>query len=1115
MSAGASLRCVLVLLGLGLVGIGARAATAMDDWRAEAARVRLQAENELPPAYEAAQRLQATLPADAAPADRARALNLLARIETYLALTEPAAEHARQAFELAARHGDKVGQAESDLVVVLNSINQGRLDELVRATTHSVSVLEGVTDRPDLLGEALLRTTVMYRRFEQLDDSIAVAVQAMEIARRANHPLALTYAHHGLAIAYEQSFRPGEMLEHFVQMRDQARAASSRLLEAFAITGLASAKVNSGDAAGGEALGREALVMMRAVGAPYAEAFSLMNLGGNLRAQGRHKEALPLYDAALAIFEKYPNRIGQWFALNSRSEAHQAMGDVAAGHADAERSYAVAKGLGLALYTSGSALRMAAIAAARGDHQQAYGYAIEARELTSQANREKAGVRMLQLIKRYETESRQRQVDELTLRNERQAAELKQRTLEQRWSWSMLGGIAAVLAVTAFFLLRLRRSFGLLAALNVQLEQSRDAVRALNAGLEQRVQDRTAQLRQQARYLRTLIDMLPMWAWLKDTRSRYLVTNQAHAQARGHTADDMVGKSDIELLPPPLAQAVVADDEQVMHSQDRRTTEEALADGGSTVWMETYKAPVLDEDGTLLGTVGVARNISDRKATEAAREEALAEARRLARMRSDFLAQMSHELRTPLNAILGFAQLLQNGEPLSEAQARGLGIIAQSGTHLLALINDLLDLSRIDAGKLDLHAQVVELTPFLNVVADIVRVKADEKGLDFRVEAAPGLPAAVRIDDMRLRQVLLNLLSNAVKFTDRGQVCLRVGPLVAPPHDGTAASVRLRFEVEDKGIGMSPEQLSRIFQPFEQVAEAPRRTGGAGLGLTISRQLVRLMGGDILVRSQPGQGSAFWFDLDLPVCGTLARTEAPQGRIVGYEGPRRKALVVDDAPALRTLLTDALRQVGFEVRTAGDGRAGLEAAQQVPPDVILMDMAMPVMDGLEATRRIRGLPALQGIKIIAMSSAALQDAQPQCLAAGADAFIAKPIEPQRLVETVGAWLGVAWVRELPRLREAAQGRTAPASDRLDMVLPPRDELLKLDHLSKIGRMLDICAQADVLKAEYPRCEVFASRVHSLAKAHQSRAISILMRQCLASSDEAQVSAPSGASRTLP
>jgi PAS domain S-box-containing protein len=857
------LSAFLILPGMGLCQpTPGTHAGPLDEWRAEAARVRQLADNDTPRAYQEAQRLEATLPSGATPADRARALNLLSRVETYLGLTDPAATHAREAFDLAVSNGDRVGQAESDLNVALNSINQGRLDEMVTATQDSVAALEGV-NRPDLLGEALLRSTGMYRRFEQYDESVAVAVQAMRMARRSDNPLALTYAHQGLAIAYDQSYRFAEAREEYSQMRSSAQAAHSRLSEAFAVIGLGGWNSETGNLSAAEQLTREAITMFAGIGVPFAKSYGLYGLADLLSKQGRQTEALQALNEALDIYRRYPNRISEWYALNARSAGYQTLGNLRKAAADAATAYNIAKGLGLPIYLSGSATRRAAIAAAQGQYARAYALALEAGEMTAKAARDKAGPRLVQLISRYESENKQREIEGLTRRSERQAAQLLERELQQRLLWTGLAGVIIALAIAGMFLIRLRNSQRQLQGLNWQLQRSEGAIRVLNTDLERRVQARTQELRRQARYLRTLIDTLPMWAWLKDTESRYLIVNHAHAEARGHTVADMEGQSDSQLLPPLLAEQQLADDREVMESHQRKSTEECLTDGDEDVWMETYKAAVLDDDGTVLGTVGVARNISERKAAEAAREVALSEARRLARQRSQFLAQMSHELRTPLNAMMGFAQILQRDKTLSERAAKAVRIIDESGQHLLRLINDILDLARIDAGKLELANSQISLQAFLEIVCDTLRGRADDKGLQFVFDAAPDLPEAVCVDEKRLRQVLLNLLSNAVKFSDTGRVTLRVTRVLPDPQADAGDTARLHFAVEDQGIGMSERDQGRAFQPFEQLADARRREGGTGLGLAISRQLVHLMGGEIRVQSQLGAGSVFSFEVDV------------------------------------------------------------------------------------------------------------------------------------------------------------------------------------------------------------------------------------------------------------
>jgi len=376
------------------------------------------------------------------------------------------------------------------------------------------------------------------------------------------------------------------------------------------------------------------------------------------------------------------------------------------------------------------------------------------------------------------------------------------------------------------------------------------------------------------------------------------------------------------------------------------------------------------------------------------------------RAKSEFLANMSHELRTPLNAVLGYAQLLKREKTFSERQLLGLNTIEQSGHHLLAMINDVLDLSRIEAGKLELYPDAVALPAFLRVVADVIRVKAEQKNLLFVFDAAPELPHAVQTDEKRLRQVLLNLLSNAVKFTDEGRVTLRVSGASAGSH-----SARLRFEIRDTGIGIDPAQAAHLFRPFEQVSDAKRRAGGTGLGLAISRELVRAMGGDIEVESAPGQGSLFWFELAVPVLDAEP-IAAPRERVVtGYRGPRKKVLIVDDVAENRALVVDFLKSLDFAMAEAADGSAGLEQASAVRPDLILMDNVMPVMSGLEATRRLREQQAFANVPIIAVSASASRADRERSLAAGVNAFLHKPIDFNDLLRDIGALLNLTWTYE--------------------------------------------------------------------------------------------------------
>jgi CheY-like chemotaxis protein len=370
------------------------------------------------------------------------------------------------------------------------------------------------------------------------------------------------------------------------------------------------------------------------------------------------------------------------------------------------------------------------------------------------------------------------------------------------------------------------------------------------------------------------------------------------------------------------------------------------------------------------------------------------------------------------------------------------------------------------------------MASFLQAIADIIRVRAEEKQLAFGCDIAPDLPSGVLADERRLRQVLLNLLANAVKFTDRGEVSLRV--TFAPP-------ARLRFEVRDTGIGIGEDRWEAIFQPFEQAGDVQHRAGGAGLGLAISRQLLRLMGSDIEMRSQPGEGSAFWFEVNLPVVQARAAPASSETVITGYEGPRRKILVVDDVAANRMVLGDMLAPLGFGMAEAASGREGLEIAQRLRPDLVLMDSVMPETDGLEATRRLRQLPGLGHIAVIAISASASGTDEATAVAAGANAFLSKPIDLQALLAQIGDLLNLQWIREPGESAPAPRngnGNGAPAR----LVAPPAQELAVLHRLALLGNMRDIAREAAHLSELDERYSAFADELKLLAQGYQSRAI---------------------------
>ncbi|MBI3144697.1 MAG: response regulator, partial [Pseudogulbenkiania sp.] len=447
------------------------------------------------------------------------------------------------------------------------------------------------------------------------------------------------------------------------------------------------------------------------------------------------------------------------------------------------------------------------------------------------------------------------------------------------------------------------------------------------------------------------------------------------------------------------------------------------------------------------------------------------------RAKSLFLANMSHELRTPLNGILGYAQVLQRDKMLGDRQIARLNVIQQSGEHLLTLINDILDLAKIEAGKLELSVSDMSLASFLYSIAEVIRVRAEQKGLDFVCDMAPDLPGAIRADERRLRQVLLNLLANAVNFTDSGRVSLYVG--VVPRN-------RLRFEVRDTGIGIGEDQLEAVFQPFEQ-AGAARRPGGTGLGLAISRQFVRLMGSDIQVESRVGQGSTFRFDVEVPVVMAEPMAAGAARVVTGYEGPRLRVLVVDDVAENRAVVIDMLEPLGFAVVEAANGREGVVKAQTRRPQLILMDLLMPEMDGLEAAYRLRQLPGLENVPIIMISASASGSDKEASLAAGANAFLPKPIDLGRLLSQISLLLTLDWTYTTPETRAAQAG---------PLVVPPAQEIEILHHLARLGNMRDILQRASHLAELDERYRPFAGQLSRLAQGYQSKAILSLVEQFL-------------------
>ncbi|MFB2767764.1 ATP-binding protein [Pelatocladus sp. BLCC-F211] len=462
------------------------------------------------------------------------------------------------------------------------------------------------------------------------------------------------------------------------------------------------------------------------------------------------------------------------------------------------------------------------------------------------------------------------------------------------------------------------------------------------------------------------------------------------------------------------------------------------------------------------------------------------------RTKSEFLANMNHELRTPLNGILGYAQILQRDPATTTKQMKGLGIIHQCASHLLTLINDILDLSKLEVQKMELYPQDFHLANFLTSTVDICRVKAEQKGVEFHYQPAAKLPTAIHADDKRLRQVLLNLLSNAVKFTDFGTVSFRIEPVDTPT--ASDHTHRVCFQVKDTGIGIAPEKLSTIFLPFEQAGKRERNTEGTGLGLAISQQIIEKMGSTIHVESVLGQGSCFWFEVDLPLASdwTVGQAIANQ-KVIGYQGERRKILVIDDRQENRLVAVNMLEPLGFKLAEAKNGQAGLDTAIQMRPDLIITDIHMSGMDGLEMTRRLRQLPDFASTPIIASPATLSQVDMQASLDAGCSSFFPKPIEFTGLLAELQRLLQLQWVYEaVPELTQAV----ATTDDEGDLVLPSPEELTALYAAIQGGFITDVQQEANRIKQLAPEYVAFANRVLELSQNFDDEAILRLLERAV-------------------
>jgi PAS domain S-box-containing protein len=684
-----------------------------------------------------------------------------------------------------------------------------------------------------------------------------------------------------------------------------------------------------------------------------------------------------------------------------------------------------------------------------------------------------------------------------------------------------------------------------------------------------RLKDAQEALRSRETFFRALFDNSPVPAVIQDSDYRLTRVNAAYAALLGYNADELVGRDPADLMPPEEAAMQRAARGQALRPGARLEFERRLLRSDGAEARVRIHVAVLAESTADSAYLAVIEDVSEIRASEQKLREAKEAAEAASRAKSQFLANMSHEIRTPMNGVLGMTELLL-GTPLSDKQRRFAEAVYRSGESLLAIINDILDFSKIEAGKLELEASDFDLRTLVEDVFELFAARAADKRVELACRIGPGVPQVVHGDPVRLRQVLTNLVGNAIKFTERGEVVVQVnaqpatcgGTLSLLQALGDAAEerqlFRLDFEVRDTGIGIRPEVLGRLFTSFMQADQSmSRRYGGTGLGLAISRQLVELMGGSISAESRVGLGSVFRFDV-LLADGRADRLAPPaqDGALAG-----RRVLVVEDNPTNRSILEVQLARLGAVAAVAEHGVLALELLRAAaragqPFEAAVLDMKMPMMDGLTLARAIRSDPALRRIGLVMLTSLAGAGEAREARACGIDVCLAKPVRQPELgaalagvfrargaaspaTGRVATGVRVLLVEDNPvnqevarvmledlgaRVRVAADGRQALGllvHEEFDLVLmdcqmPEMDGFEALRHLRDAtltpqlppaARALPVVAlTANALAGDAERCRAAGFDDYLSKPVRQGQLAEVLQRQCAARPEAAALPA---------
>ena len=571
-----------------------------------------------------------------------------------------------------------------------------------------------------------------------------------------------------------------------------------------------------------------------------------------------------------------------------------------------------------------------------------------------------------------------------------------------------------------------------------------------------------------------LFDLAPIarnlvWDTLEDIviiinlQNRIVDFNRAAEQTCNLSRQNSIGMQAIQL--PSVWSAVFAREHVSEHD------EVSLGEGARACCYDLTILPIYDHRQQQRGRAFLFHDITNLKQSEVALREAKEAADAANQAKSAFLASMSHELRTPLNLILGFSHLLTRSPRLSPQEQEHLQIIQQGGDHLLTLINQVMDLSKIEAGRMELNLVDFNLPHLLAEMQTMFSLKARAKGLSMSLEQSPQLPLFIHSDELKLRQVLINLLNNALKFTENGGIILRVQGENLPHQTDLA---HLHFEVEDSGVGMAEADLQQLFQPFSQTESGRQSQEGTGLGLVISQRLVQALGGQIEVASRVGYGTTFHFDLTVALTVSAETHAHLQAVALAPDQPNYKILIVDDKADNRRLLRELLEPLGFELQEAADGREAITRWQLWQPDLIYLDLRMPILDGYEMVQQLRALETAGAKRtvMIAVSASALAHERQLALAQGCDDFLQKPFREQEIFASLQQYLGLQFI--------TAEAITPPVALR-ELIPPPADDFIKLYEWVSLGKIDQIQRYAAQLKTLDERYIPVADKLWELAE----------------------------------